>query len=149
GDGNDTLWAGAGNDTIDGGSGNDTITGDAGDDRISGGAGNDVINGGDGNDTLWGGAGDDGMTRDNNNDKFFFDFGDGHDVVSGGAGWDKLDFTELDHGSFTIQLDNGWTQTVEVGHTPSGDVNLNDTSGTVTFNDGTKIDFDSVEEIKW
>jgi Ca2+-binding RTX toxin-like protein len=149
GDGSDTLWAGSGNDTINAGSGNDVVTGDSGDDFISGGAGADTLYGGEGADTLWGGAGNDVMTGDSGNDTFFFDFGDGHDVVSGGAGWDKLDFTEIDSGSFTIQLDNGWTQTVDVGSTPSGDVNLNDTSGTVTFNDGTKIDFDSIEEIKW
>ncbi|MEM8540490.1 MAG: hypothetical protein AAGF25_05995, partial [Pseudomonadota bacterium] len=118
-------------------------SGGEGDDRMSGAAGNDIMNGGAGDDRMSGGEGD---------DMFIYQSGDGNDVVYGGGGdsWvDTLELKGFDSGSmesdWTIQLDNGAIESQEGDQLVLSD----DASGSITFNDGSSIDFFEIEQIQW
>ena len=109
------------------------LTGTDEQERIWGHEGNDTINAGDGDDTIIGGAGSD-----------YFNGGEG-------GGWtDAIDLSV----TATADPDNPWT--VEVDgvqlqyELASGALELNpDTSGVITFGDGTEIAFDGLEKIEW
>jgi len=145
-DGDDQLNAGDGNDYLSGGDGNDNLNGGDGDDVLNGGAGDDVLNGGAGDDVLNGGDG---------NDIFVFELGSGQDSVSGGTGDGWTDVIELDIDSASqSDPDNPWTITVD-GDEVSYDVEQgfldlgSDASGVISFDDGSEITFDGVEQIQW
>jgi hypothetical protein len=161
--GADTLYGGGGDDSLFGGSGDDTIIGGvagdedgswndsrAGDDYLDGGAGHDTLHGGYGDDTLVGGQGDDVLDGGRGDDLFIFGAGDGSDSISGGQGW--LDTIHLEDvaggpsdGGWALELDSG---TIE--EQASDYVRLSDgASGSITFDDGSQIDFDGIERIEW
>lgn len=145
-DGNDTLSGGAGNDRLDGGTGNDALTGGDGSDRLSGGEGDDTLSGGAGNDRSYGGDG---------NDIYEFDAFDGRDSFDGGAGEGWTDVVRLDAGAdpnapadhpWSIEI-NGEEMQYDLAH---GALELApDTSGVITFADGSELQFDNVERIEW
>jgi Ca2+-binding RTX toxin-like protein len=161
--GNDELKGGSDNDILYGGSGHDTLTGgeggkkggDDGDDIFVGGSGNDTMYGGDGNDVMWGGSGDDWMSGEDGNDLFIFTTGNGDsDVVSGGDGSSWTDTIQLQaNGAGATETDMAWTLVLDSGSIQSSDGNSfdlsNDADGTITFADGSEIDFQGIERIEW
>ncbi len=154
-DGNDVVSGGDGHDLIMGGSGNDTLNGDAGDDQIYGGIGNDSLSGGDGNDLLVGGAGDDVAVGGAGDDIFIFEALGDSDSFSGGngGGWTDVVNLDVDISSMPDPSDP-WTITVngsEVNYdVAAGFVDLgSDVTGTITFDDGSEVNFDGLERIEW
>jgi len=154
GDGDDQLNAGTGDDQLNGGDGNDTLNGGDGNDVLNGGAGDDTLNGGTGDDTLNGGIGNDQLNGGDGSDLFIFSEGSGQDVVSGGSGgWTDVIELDVDIDSQS-DPDNPWTITVD-GDEVSYDVEQgfldlgSDASGIISFDDGSEITFDGVEQIQW
>ncbi len=153
--GNDTVSGGAGDDLIMGGDGNDTLNGDAGDDQLYGGAGNDSLNGGAGNDVMIGGAGNDVAVGGAGDDVYIFEALGDSDSFSGGngGGWTDAISLDVDISSLPDPSDP-WTITVS-GSEVSYDVALGyldlgaDASGSITFDDGSEINFDGIEQINW
>jgi VCBS repeat-containing protein len=153
GGGNDTIYnsddggevhGGEGHDRIHGGDGNDMLAGDAGKDRLYGGEGDDTIAGGSGNDRAWGGDG---------NDTYVVNPFDGSDYFHGGNGGGWTDAVDVS-ANIAADPDSPWT--VEVGgaqvqyELASGALELNpDTSGVITFGDGSELAFDGLEKIEW
>jgi Ca2+-binding RTX toxin-like protein len=164
GAGADEVYGGSGDDSINGGGGNDTLYGDfagapgspvtdssslEGDDTIDGRGGNDVMYGqggndsmlgGTGNDTITGGAGADTMLGEDGNDTFIVSSsaeGAG-DVISGGNGTNQsTDNDTLDlRGAGLVKI----TSTTDFNDTGA-------TSGTVTFLDGSTLNFSGIETI--
>ncbi|WP_319823574.1 Hint domain-containing protein [Thalassovita sp.] len=123
GDGDDTVLAGAGDDTVSGGAGNDQLDGGDGADLVCGDAGDDVIYVGDG-DTVHGGSGDDlfiaGAT------------GGGSGTVTGGETGETDGDVLLVHGPATIAYDPTDAE-----------------SGTVTWDDGSTLQFNEIETVKY
>ena len=86
--------------------------------------------------------------------------GEGHDTVHGGSGAAWTDVVELqddaggsnigDYGTdWTVQIESG---SIESSNTDpaSGWLDLTeDAAGTITMQDGTKIDFTGIEHIQW
>ncbi|MEP6355983.1 MAG: cadherin domain-containing protein, partial [Hyphomicrobiales bacterium] len=122
---------------------NDTIIGSAGDDNIIGNGGDDTLSGGLGNDTLNGGSGD---------DLFTFNAGDGNDTISGGAGGGWVDTIELGSAPNSTAGDS-WTLALTEGSIESQTDNSftlsDDSAGTITFDDGSSIDFLEIEQIQF
>ena len=154
-DGNDIVSGGAGDDLIMGGSGNDTLNGNDGDDQLFGGDGNDALNGGAGNDILIGGAGDDNAVGGAGDDVYVFEALGDTDSFSGGngGGWTDVVSLDVDISSLPNPSDP-WTITVggnEVNYDVAlGYVDLGpDASGSITFDDGSTVNFDGVEGIEW
>ena len=153
--GDDRISGGQGDDSIHGGAGNDSLSGDAGDDQIFGGDGNDRLSGGDGEDLLIGGAGNDVAIGGAGDDVYIFEALGDSDTFSGGDGGGWTDVIELDV-DITSQPDpeNPWTITVD-GNEVSYDVDQGfldlgpDASGVISFDDGSEINFDGVEQIQW
>ncbi|NVK18792.1 MAG: cadherin-like domain-containing protein, partial [Methylocystaceae bacterium] len=173
--GNDVLNGGSGDDVLKGGDdwGNDTLDGGAGDDTLLGGNGSDVLNGGDGNDTLdagdswdsnelnggdgddtfYGGQGNDTMIGGDGDDLFYFGEGSGDDVVDGGdgAGWmdtvylQNEDGTEVNEDDWTIELESGSIEEQADGYIELSE----DAEGTITFSDGSELDFDGIDRFEW
>ncbi len=148
--GADNIEGGAADDVLSGGDGDDTLVGDSGADLLSGDAGNDVLEGGGGNDTLSGGDGVDTLYGEDGHDLFLVTQGEGNDVIEGGGGsWtDTIEIQPLADGSalnWTIDLDPGATVTSSGANVLTG----TDLSGTITFDDGTEIDFREIEQIQW
>ncbi|VAV95855.1 Alkaline phosphatase, partial [hydrothermal vent metagenome] len=122
---------------VKGGSGNDTIWTSTGDDTLIGGTGND---------SMFGGAGD---------DTFIFGANEGTDIVSGGDGGGWTDTIQLDDFSdsdsqqgWTLALDNG--DTILSTDEGANEIFLSDDSaGTITFDDGSTIEFEGIEKIVW
>ena len=154
-DGDDVVSGGDGSDLIMGGDGNDTLSGDAGDDQIYGGDGNDSLNGGDGDDLLVGGAGDDVAVGGAGDDVYQFEALGDSDTFSGGddGGWTDVIELDVDIAS-QPDPDNPWTITID-GNEVSYDVDQGfldlgpDASGVISFDDGSEINFDGVEQIQW
>jgi Ca2+-binding RTX toxin-like protein len=151
GDFNDRLDGGAngGNDTLDGGGGNDLMFGRGGDDVIYGRAGDDTIIGGAGNDTLYGGDG---------SDLFMHGLGDGNDTIDAGAGAGWTDVIDLGGGPDIASAgvyETDWTVTITSGSiestdTDGGRIDLSqDADGYIDFADGSRVNFNDVEEIRW
>ena len=153
--GDDQISGGQGDDSIYGGAGNDQLSGDEGNDQIYGGDGNDSLNGGDGDDLLVGGAGNDVAVGGAGDDTYIFEALGDSDSFSGGDGGGWTDVIELDV-DITSQPDpeNPWTITVD-GNEVSYDVDQGfldlgpDASGVISFDDGSEINFDGVEQIQW
>jgi Ca2+-binding RTX toxin-like protein len=120
------------------------LIGNAGSNTLGGGAGDDTLRGGEGNDILDGGAG---------NDLFIYVNGHGSDIMSGGTGGDWTDTLSLSQEFGALQLGTDWT----VSFTSGGIANQTadhmtltaDAGGTLTFSDGSTIDFSGMEHIKW
>ena len=138
----DSNAATSGNDTIDAGAGNDSVWSGSGDDRITGGAGNDQLNGEDGNDL------------------FMYAAGDGSDTINGGAGIGWTDAIELQGMDGAVSIagntvtGQGWTMELDAGSSIDGQngesLDLSDdASGTITFDDGSTMDFSNIEQINW
>jgi Ca2+-binding RTX toxin-like protein len=119
-----------------------TLTGNVGDNVLDGGAGNDTLAGGAGNDTLSGGDG---------NDVFLYMKGHGSDTVDGGSGWS--DTIGLGQSGAALQVGADWTVSFTSGGIASQGENMitmaADSDGTITFTDGSTIDFADIEHIKW
>ena len=109
-----------------------------------------IINGGTGNDVLIGAAED---------NTFIYEAGDGSDTISGGSGggWtDAIDLQGMD-GSVSISgadvTGQGWTMHLDSGSVVSQtgeSLDLgNDSSGTITFDDGAVMSFAEIEQINW
>ena len=125
----------------------DTLAGDAGSNVLHGGAGDDILSGGRGNDTLYGDAGA---------DLFIMNVGDGVDTVYGGAGgsWmDSIELRDASGGSYTGGFPTDWTMVLTAGHvTGSTQDSLDlsaDASGYLENNDGTRVNFAEIEQIRW
>ena len=142
----DHIDAGRGHDTVIGGDGDDVIVGGEGDDNLYGGAGDDVLHGGDGADL------------------FLLMTAQGNDAVFGGDGsWtDRIELQDGSGGSNIGEYGMDWTVAIETGAIensgasagpdgePRGWLELaEDTSGTITMQDGTEITFDGIEHISW
>ncbi|MEP4704584.1 MAG: hypothetical protein ABJZ62_07015, partial [Hyphomicrobiales bacterium] len=130
-------------DEIRGTGSGDSIIGSAGDDNIDGRDGNDTLSGGLGNDTIEGGSGD---------DLFTFNAGDGNDTISGGAGGGWVDTIELGSSPNSTAGDS-WTLALTEGSIESQTDNSftlsDDSAGTITFEDGSSIDFLEIEQIQF
>ncbi|MBA4782541.1 MAG: cadherin domain-containing protein [Rhizobiales bacterium] len=152
GSGDDRLNGGNGNDVLDGENGNDTLSGGNGNDTLSGGDGNDTLNGGNENDTLFGGSGDDRLNGGNGNDLFIFGSNEGIDTVTGGAGGGWVDTIELANAPGALD-GHSWTLTLDQGTIEAQDAdgfNLSqDAAGSIIFEDGSRIDFLEIEQIRW
>ncbi len=142
GDGRDVLAGGRGDDRLDGGRHDDTLLGGRGDDTLIGGDGNDVLQGGSGWDTGFGGAG---------NDLFVLDARSGQDSFDGGRGWtDSVELSaDAAAGNWTVELENG--DTYNKADLAGQDELLldQDSSGSVTLQDGTELTFENLERIEW
>ncbi|MES9857436.1 MAG: VCBS domain-containing protein, partial [Sedimenticola sp.] len=173
GSGNDELDGGEGDDVLKGGDGNDELEGDDGNDLLVGGAGNDELKGGEGDDILYAGSGKDTMDGGKGDDTFVAS--EGKDTAEGGEGNDTFT-AEIVDGSdyFSGGNGEGWTDVIQLnadvapGDDPDNPwvievdgeqvqydiadhaLSLNpDTSGVVTFADGSELSFDGVERIEW
>ncbi|MBB98226.1 MAG: hypothetical protein CML67_01615, partial [Rhodobacteraceae bacterium] len=157
GSGNDTLNSGGGNDLLIGGTGGDSLYAGSGDDRLFGGADNDMLYGQTGDDLLVGGTGDDALYGGDGSDLFLYTLGDGNDTVSGGAGSSWIDILELGDGSAMQLGDYGtdWTVTITQGsiltdNSANGQLDLSqDAAGYIDLQDGSRIDFQEIEQIQW
>ena len=122
---------------------NNTLTGNAGDNTLNGGTGNDILIGGLGNDTLIGGLGD---------EMFVYASGHGSDSVNGGTGsW--IDTISLDQSGGPLQLGTDWTVNLTQGTIVSQTANQltfsADADGSISFTDGSHVDFVDVERVQW
>ena len=151
GDKDDKLYGDDGDDTLIGGDGNDKLYGGGGDDTLDGGAGDDIMDGGAGDDTFEGGLGDDTVLGGDGNDLFIFGTGDGSDTFDGGSGW--TDTVQLEDVGGGPDAGAGWTLTTEEGYTVDADGSgltfEGEASGTITLQDGSKLDFNGVDKIEW
>ncbi len=124
------------NDTIEGGAGADSIMGEEGADLLSGGSGDDTILAGEGDDNILGGAGQDsvvtgqGADTVNTGDDADYIVGSSGDVIDGGEGGDDNDTLYLGDAGAVIAYDGG-----------------NPENGTVTFSDGTTLNFTNIETV--
>jgi hypothetical protein len=123
-------------DALFGHDGDDTLTGGKGDDILVGGAGEDTLDGGKGSDELLGGA---------DNDLFLI----GRDTdagtqVFGGSGTDTIAI-QGDDVSWTVTLD-GSDEALEPNDEGYLDL-ASESSGTITFDDGTTVTFEGIEKI--
>ncbi|OED47976.1 hypothetical protein AB838_15405 [Rhodobacteraceae bacterium (ex Bugula neritina AB1)] len=140
GRGADTLNGGSGDDTLKGGAGSDVLSGAAGRDEVSGGRGADTLNGGDGDDTLTGGLGSDVIEGGNGNDLIVAisaSAGAGDIIAGGGGPTEETDTDVLDlRGAGAIAV--------------ASEDDLEDAGGqrgTVTFEDGSTLEFQGIETI--
>lgn len=147
----DSVEAGEGNDTIDGGAGNDFIRGGIGNDSLIGGQGNDTLIAGAGNDTLVGGGGDSWIEGNAGNDEFLI--GDG-DIAWGGDGDDRFfinrdtlgyDVEMTIDGGAGAEVEGDWL-TIEGPATITYDAD-DPESGTVTWDDGSRLNFSDIEKV--
>ena len=134
---------GSGNINGTGNTGANTLTGNAGNNTLDGGTGNDILIGGLGNDTLIGGLGD---------EMFVYASGHGSDSVNGGTGsW--IDTISLDQSGGPLQLGTDWTVNLTQGTIVSQTANQltfsADADGSISFTDGSHIDFVDVERVQW
>jgi Ca2+-binding RTX toxin-like protein len=119
--------------------------------------GQDTLYGGSGDDLLVGGKGDDALYGGDGSDMFLYTLGDGNDTVSGGAGSSWIDILELGDGSATPLGDYGtdWTVTITQGSilsddSANGHLDLSqDAAGYIDMQDGSRIDFQEIEQIQW
>ncbi|MEM7252638.1 MAG: hypothetical protein AAF493_14580, partial [Pseudomonadota bacterium] len=126
--------------------GDDSLIGSAEDEVLSGGAGNDVLFGDGGNDLGLGGEGD---------DAFLFGRGDGQDVFVGGDGLNVVRLHEIDAGpSDSLQTQGDWTIALDSGapgfeQTDNALQVEDDSSGVITFDDGSELIFHDVIRVEW
>ena len=168
GSGDDIVHGGAGDDVIDdiagaqlsgtnqlhGGAGDDTIWAGHGDDKIDGGTGDDRLLGETGDDTIVGGQGDDRMYGGTGDDTFIYKQGDGSDTIVGGDGKDILNLADTTITKFATEweIKDSQGNTVDVSSLVKGaqvDLSSIQGNGSITAPDGNKIDFNSLETIKF
>lgn len=99
---------------------------------------------------MYGGAGD---------DSFIYEAGDGSDSVTGGSGGGWTDAIDLQGMDGAVSVDgaevtgNGWTLQLDsdsiTGQTGESLSLENDSSGTITFDDGAVMTFSEIEQINW
>lgn len=157
GDGADIISGGKGNNRIDGGTGNDSLTGGSENDTLIGGLGDDTINGGGGSDIVEGGVGNDTIYVYTGT-KYLFKRGDGADVIPVQYGQQSFQII-LDAGilpsdmivsrvsnydrygtrfrhEVTLAIANT-TDSVRLLGANYNSSNINDTTATIVFADGT------------
>ncbi|MBL4811089.1 MAG: Hint domain-containing protein, partial [Rhodobacteraceae bacterium] len=100
-----------------------------GDDYLDGGVDDDVITGGTGNDTIIGGQGEDDLSGGDDRDLFLG--GNGGDTVDGGSGGDDYD---------TLDLTGAGVDFVTY-------TSADEEDGTVTFLDGSTLNFEEIENV--
>ncbi|WP_460086126.1 beta strand repeat-containing protein, partial [Roseibium sp. LAB1] len=158
--GDDNITTGDYNDRIDGGiyGGNDNLNGGGGDDLIFGRAGTDNIFGGTGDDTIIGGTGNDSLNGGDGSDLFMYGLGDGSDTINAGMGAGWTDVIDLGGGpgvtsageygtDWTVTITNGSIETTDF---EGGQLDLSqDADGYIDFADGSRVNFNDVEEIRW
>ncbi len=156
--GDDNITTGDYNDLIDGGTGNDVITSGGGNDLIFGQSGSDNISAGAGDDVIIGGTGNDNMSGGDGSDLFMYGLGDGNDAIYGGAGASWTDVIDLGGGpgvtsageygaDWTVTITNG---SIESTDTAGGHITLSqDADGYIDFADGSRVNFNDIEEIRW
>ena len=168
GSGDDIVHGGAGDDVIDdiagaqlsgtnqlhGGAGDDTIWAGHGDDKIDGGTGDDRLLGETGDDTIIGGQGDDRMYGGTGDDTFIYKQGDGSDTIVGGDGKDILNLADTTITKFATEweIKDSQGNTIDVSNLVKGaqvDLSSIQGNGSITAPDGNKIDFNSLETIKF
>jgi Hemolysin-type calcium-binding repeat (2 copies). len=123
----DTLTGDAGNNTIDGFRGNDSLAGGDGVDRLYGSFGNDTLDGGGSRDWLYGEPGNDWLTGGDGPDFFVY-------VKRDGCKFGNDVITDFATGVDWLRL---------IGYTPA-DVNIDDTTDTITLSDGTTIKLQNI-----
>jgi hypothetical protein len=130
----------------------DSLTGDDGDNVLIGGGGADTLGGGAGDDYIAGGTGDDVAWGGDGADTFLLMETWGADTFHGGVGGAWTDTIELQDTNGNAPTD-GWTFNITSGSVVSqgdGFIELSDDStGTITMNDGTSLIFDGVEQFIW
>jgi Ca2+-binding RTX toxin-like protein len=134
------------------GAGNINGTGNTGVNTLTGNSGNNTLDGGSGNDALYGGLGDDTLIGGSGDDMFVYASGHGTDSVNGGTGsW--IDTISLDQSNGALQFGADWTVSLTSGSIVSQTANLltlsADADGTISFTDGSHIDFADVERVQW
>jgi Ca2+-binding RTX toxin-like protein len=158
--GDDNITTGDYNDRIDGGIyvGNDNLNGGGGDDLIFGRSGTDNIFGGAGDDTIIGGTGNDSLNGGDGSDLFMHGLGDGSDTINAGIGAGWTDVIDLGGGpgltaageygtDWTVTITNGAIETTDL---EGGRLDLSqDADGYIDFADGSRVNFNDVEEIRW
>ncbi|WP_269582164.1 cadherin domain-containing protein [Roseibium sp. Sym1] len=158
--GDDNITTGEYDDRIDGGTygGNDNLNGGGGDDLIFGRGGVDNIFGGSGDDTIIGGTGNDSLNGGDGSDLFMHGLGDGSDTINAGTGAAWTDVIDLGGGpgvtsagefgtDWTVTITNG---SIETTDTENGIMELSqDADGYIDFSDGSRVNFNDVEEIRW
>ena len=168
GSGDDIVHGGAGDDVIDdiagaqlsgtnqlhGGAGDDTIWAGHGDDKIDGGTGDDRLLGETGDDTIIGGQGDDRMYGGTGDDTFIYKQGNGNDTIVGGDGKDILNLADTTITKFATEweIKDSQGNTIDVSSLVKGaqvDLSSIQGNGSITAPDGNKIDFNSLETIKF
>ena len=152
GAGDDSLVGDGGNDSLLGGDGADTLLGGTGTDTLEGGAGDDSLDGGAGDDSLDGGTGDDTLTGGDGSDLFIFGDAGGTDVIHGGVGGGWTDVIEL-QGDGGGAPEDGWVVEFTTGGIDNQGADymnlIQDSSGTITMDDGSLVTFDGIEKIEW
>ena len=124
---------------------NDTLQGDNGDNRLDGGAGNDTLIGNAGNDTLVGGTGNDVMLGGDSDDVFLLINAQlGRDDIQGGAGYDTIDLTAKTQ-NWTVVIDKG---SMTQGTDNAFDLSA-DSSGFISYEDGSQIAFQGIERLQF
>jgi len=110
-------------------------------DTLDGGSGDDILDGGAAADTLQGGLG---------NDLFLIDADSGNDQIHGG--WCFTDTIDI---GGAVSDGQSWLVTLESGESYSSNDGLafldlgHDAAGSISFDDGTTIDFEGIEKIVW
>ncbi|MEZ5841019.1 MAG: LamG-like jellyroll fold domain-containing protein [Hyphomicrobiales bacterium] len=129
-------------DNIIGSDHNDSLTGNADANTFTGGLGNDTVTGGDGADLL------------------LYGLGDGNDTYQAGAGGGWVDAIEITGGdslfvasTSTSYQATDWTLTLTQGTITATDADhltlSDDADGTITFTDGSTVQFYDVERVDW
>ncbi len=156
--GDDVIEGGSNNDRIEGGTGNDNISAGDGRDLIFGGDGHDNISGGAGDDVIIGGLGNDNLSGGDGSDLFMYGLGDGSDTINAGMGAGWTDVIDLGGGpgitaageygtDWTVTITNGSIETTDL---EGGRLDLSqDADGYIDFADGSRVNFNDVEEIRW
>ncbi|UWR23342.1 Hint domain-containing protein [Sulfitobacter sp. S190] len=155
--GDDTLMGDAGDDLIFGNDGDDVIDGGTGNDTGSGGAGGDTLRGGDGADSLSGDAGNDVLIGNDDITGRAAGAADPSlgDVLAGGTGNDTIfangsdtvDGGEDTDGSDIDVLNVADVASVQYTDSAGNPVTGPTEQGTVTFNDGSTLDFTNIETL--
>lgn len=142
-DGRFIIYGCDGTDTINGANSDDYLYGGIGDDKILGYAGNDTLDGEEGNDYLEGGLGD---------DTYVFHIGSGTDTIHDNEGINRISFGEgIDKNSITACKTNGNDLTIMIEGAEDKLViqgyflSVDNRKFDITFADGSRIAYDSVE----
>ena len=156
--GDDIIETGDRNDRIEGGSGSDVLVSGGGRDLIFGGDGHDNISAGSGDDVIIGGTGNDNLNGGDGSDLFMYGLGDGNDTINAGIGAGWTDVIDLGGGPGVLsagEYGTDWTVTITNGSIQSTDLDggrlelSQDADGYIDFSDGSRVNFNDIEEIRW